>query len=147
MDPPYYPKSELCGDVMTVSFLKYLPWQVMHILQCSTHFSKKCCRLLVTSKFLALELQKLHGARCGPYGDPLFPSRTQNSIQISPHAISGLFQPWKGSSRARNFEVTNCLQHIFKKWVEHCKICITCQERYFKKETVTVPPQSSDSEE
>jgi hypothetical protein len=25
--------------------------------------------------------------------DPLFPSRTQNSIQISPHAISGLFQP------------------------------------------------------
>jgi hypothetical protein len=25
--------------------------------------------------------------------DPFLPSRTQNSIQISPHAISGLFEP------------------------------------------------------
>jgi hypothetical protein len=25
--------------------------------------------------------------------DPIFPSRTQNSIYISPHAISGLFHP------------------------------------------------------
>jgi hypothetical protein len=28
--------------------------------------------------------------------------------------------------------------------VEHCKKCIACQEGYFKKETVTTPPQSSD---
>jgi hypothetical protein len=34
----------------------------------------------------------------------------------------------------------------FKKWVEHCKKCIACQVRYFKKETVTTPPQSSNSE-
>jgi hypothetical protein len=38
------------------------------------------------------------------------------------------------------------LQHLFEKWVERCKKCIACQERYFKKETVTAPPQSSDSE-
>jgi hypothetical protein len=45
--------------------------------------------------------QKSHGARSGLYGgcpdgvftDPLFPSPKQNKIQISPHAISGLFQP------------------------------------------------------
>jgi hypothetical protein len=42
--------------------------------------------------------------------------------------------------------VINILRHVFKKWVEHCKKCITCQGRYFEKETVTTPPQSSDSE-
>jgi hypothetical protein len=36
--------------------------------------------------------------------------------------------------------------YVFEKWVEHCKKCITCQGRYFEKETVTAPPQSSDSE-
>jgi hypothetical protein len=25
--------------------------------------------------------------------------------------------------------VINGLQHVFKKWVEHCKKCITCQGR------------------
>jgi hypothetical protein len=32
------------------------PRQAMHFLQRSTHFSKKCCRSLITSKFLASEL-------------------------------------------------------------------------------------------
>jgi hypothetical protein len=63
-----------------------------------------------------------------------------------PHAISGLFQPWKGSSEARNFEMINGLQHVFEKWVERFEKCIACQGRYFEKETVTAPPQSSDSE-
>jgi hypothetical protein len=40
----------------------------------------------------------------------------------------------------------NGLQHVFEKWVERCKKCIVCQGRYFEKETVTAPPQSSDSE-
>jgi hypothetical protein len=40
----------------------------------------------------------------------------------------------------------NGLQHFFEKWVERCKKCIACQGRYFEKETVTTPPQSSDSE-
>jgi hypothetical protein len=39
----------------------------MHFLQRSTHFSKTCCRPLVTSKFLASELP-FHGARSGLYG-------------------------------------------------------------------------------
>jgi hypothetical protein len=51
-----------------------------------------------------------------------------------------------GSSKATNFKVINGLQNVFKKWVEHCKKCITCQGRYFEKETVTTPAQSSDSE-
>jgi hypothetical protein len=73
-------------------------------------------------------------------------SRTQKSIQTSPHAISGPSQPWKGSSEARNFKATNGLQHVFEKWVERYKKCIACQGRYFEKETVTAPPQSSDSQ-
>jgi hypothetical protein len=56
MDSPYYFESELCGGVMTVSFQKSLSWQAMHFLQRSTHFSKTCCRPLITSKFLASEL-------------------------------------------------------------------------------------------
>jgi len=40
--------------------------------------------------------------------------------------------------------VINGLQHVFEKWVERCKKCIACQGRYFEKETVTAPPQSSN---
>jgi hypothetical protein len=74
-----------------------------------------------------------------------FPRRTQNSIQISPHAISEFLLPWKESSEARNFEMINGLQQVFEKWVDHCKKCIGCKGRYFEKETVTAPPQSSHS--
>jgi hypothetical protein len=42
-DSPYYSESELCGGAVTVSFSKYLSWQVMHFLQHSTLFSKMCC--------------------------------------------------------------------------------------------------------
>jgi hypothetical protein len=57
---------------------------------------------------MAGNAQESHGARSGLYDgcskggstDPLFPSRTQNSMQISSHAISGLFQTRKGSSEA-----------------------------------------------
>jgi hypothetical protein len=44
VDSPYYFESELCGETVTISFLKYLSWQAMHFLQRSTHFSKTCCR-------------------------------------------------------------------------------------------------------
>jgi hypothetical protein len=60
VDSPYYSESELCEVVVTVSFSKYLPWQAMHFLQRSTHFSKTCCKPLITSKFLASELP-FHG--------------------------------------------------------------------------------------
>jgi hypothetical protein len=70
VDSPYYSESEVCGGVVMVSFSKYLPWQEIHFLKRSTHFSKTCCRPLITSKFLASEflfmvgkVQKSHGAR------------------------------------------------------------------------------------
>jgi hypothetical protein len=36
--------------------------------------------------------------------------------------------------------------YVFEKWVERCKKRIACQGRYFEEQTVTAPPQSSDSE-
>jgi hypothetical protein len=44
MNSPYYCESELCGGALTVSFSNYLPWQALHFLQRSIHFSKTCCR-------------------------------------------------------------------------------------------------------
>jgi len=40
MDSPYYNELELCAGEVTVSFSKYLPWQVTNFLQHSTHFLK-----------------------------------------------------------------------------------------------------------
>jgi hypothetical protein len=60
VDSPYYFESELCGGAVTVCFSKCIPWQAMHFLQRSTHFSKTCRRPLISSKFLASELP-FHG--------------------------------------------------------------------------------------
>jgi hypothetical protein len=60
VDSHYYSESELCGGAVPVSFSKYLLFQAMHFLQRSTHFSKTCCRPLITSKLLTSELRS-HG--------------------------------------------------------------------------------------
>jgi hypothetical protein len=59
-----------------------------------------------------------------------------------PMRFLGFSNHEKGAPR----QVINGLQHVFEKWVERCKKCIACQGRYFEKETVTAPPQSSGSE-
>jgi hypothetical protein len=60
MDSPYYSELKLCGGAVMVSFSKYLSWQVTHLLQCSIHFSRTCCRPPITSKFLTSE-HHFHG--------------------------------------------------------------------------------------
>jgi hypothetical protein len=49
VDSPYYTETELCGGAVTVSFSKYLPWQAMHFIQRSTHFSKTSPRTFQTA--------------------------------------------------------------------------------------------------
>jgi hypothetical protein len=49
VDSPYYSESEICGGAVTVYFTKHFPWQEMHFLQRSTHFSKTCCRPFAAS--------------------------------------------------------------------------------------------------
>jgi hypothetical protein len=56
------------------------------------------------------------------------------------------FPTMKRKLQSKNVEMINGLQHVFEKWVEHCKKCIACQGKYFKKETTTAPPQSTDLE-
>jgi hypothetical protein len=55
---PYYSESGLCGRAVTVSFSKYLPWQAMHFLQRSTHFSKICCKLQEDSGTSGFDLSR-----------------------------------------------------------------------------------------
>jgi hypothetical protein len=104
VDSTCYSESEHCAGVVTVSFSKYLPWQAMQFLQRSTHFSKTYCKPLIISKFLASDLpfhgwkipgSGLYGGCSNGFHRSTFSRRTQNSIQISLHAIFGLFQPWK----------------------------------------------------
>jgi hypothetical protein len=105
-----------------------------------------------SSFFMVGKANKSHGARSELYGwcfdgvPPIHFFQAEHRIQFIslPRAISGLFQPWKWSSEARNLEVINGLQHVFEKWVKRCKKCIACQGRYFEKDTVTAPPQISD---
>jgi hypothetical protein len=75
-----------------------------------------------SSLFMVGKAQKSHGARSRLYGG------CSNRVP------------------GKKFEVINGLQHVFEKWMERCKKCIACRGRYFEKETVTAPPQSSDSE-
>jgi hypothetical protein len=60
-----------------------------------------------------------------------------------PMQFLGFSKNEKGTPRQRNFEMIKGLQHVFEKWVERFKNCTPCQERYFEKETVKSPPQSS----
>jgi hypothetical protein len=100
VDSPYYSESEHSGGAV--------PWQAMNFLQRSTHFSKTYCRPLITSKFLASELP-FHGwkspeiawvrselnscVRLGKSGSLEPHQNIRHTVQISHHAISGLFQP------------------------------------------------------
>jgi hypothetical protein len=114
VNSPYYSESQLCGGAVTVSFSKNLPWQAMHFLQRSTHFSKTCCRPEITSKFLASELpftvrkaQKSHGSRSGLYGGcsneipPIHFFQAENRLQFRsrPMRFLGFSNHEKGAPR------------------------------------------------
>jgi hypothetical protein len=114
MDSSYYSKSEPYECVVMVSFSKYLPWQAMHFLQCSTHFSKMCCRPSITSEFLALELP-FHGwkspeiamgkiwiefcIQLGKSGSVKPHYNICHPVQISPHWFLGFSNHEKGAWR------------------------------------------------
>jgi hypothetical protein len=104
---------------------------------------------------MVAKAQKSHGARSelnSVFGlekvdrwNPIRTSAIQSRFRLMRFLGFSNHQKW-GSSQARNFEVINGLQHVCEKWVEFCKKCIAYQGRYFEKETVTAPPQSSDWE-
>jgi hypothetical protein len=98
--------------------------------------------------------QKSHGARSvlnSVFGlekvDRWNPIRTSVIESRSrPMRFLGFPNHEKEAPRQEIAKMINGLQHVFEKLVERCKKCIACQGRYFEKETVTAPPQSSDLE-
>jgi hypothetical protein len=108
VDSLYYSESELCGGAVTVSFfevpalasdalLTMLHPLLENVLQTVDHFEIS----ILGAPFSWLEKPRNRMERdldCMAdvlmgFHRPLFPSRKQNSIQISPHAISWLLQP------------------------------------------------------
>jgi hypothetical protein len=134
MDSPYYSKSELCENV----------------LQIVDHFEIFC----LGAPFSWLEkprnrmwrdLDCMADVLMGFHRSTFSTPNTEFSSDLAPCDFWD-FPTMKRELRGKNFEVINGLQHVFEKWVERCKKWFACQGRYFKKETVTAPPQSSDSE-
>jgi hypothetical protein len=90
------------------------------------------------------ELNSVFGLEEVDRWNPIRPSAMQSR---SRHMLFlGFSNHEKASSEAINLEVINSLQQVLEKWVELCKKCVACQGRYFEKETVTAPPQSSESD-
>jgi hypothetical protein len=80
MDSPYYSELKLCGGVVMISFLKYLPWQAMHF----------CVQLGKSGLW-------------NPTRIPAIQSRSE------PMQFLGFSNHEKGALRQRNFEVINGL--------------------------------------
>jgi hypothetical protein len=79
-----------------------------------------------------------------------------HTVQISHHAISGFFEPWKGSSEIKTACTTillklvaSRLHHVSEKCVERCKKCIAAKGGTSKKRPSPhlheVPTRSNES--
>jgi hypothetical protein len=130
---------------VTVSSSKYLPWQAMHFLQRSTHFSKTYCRPLITSKFLTSYLtagkaQNRMGRDPDCMADVLrgfhrstfCKSNTEFNSDLAPCDFWA-FPTMKMELRGKKFRSDQLSVGLFEKWVERCKKRIACRERYFEK--------------
>jgi hypothetical protein len=103
VDSPYYSELEICGGVVTGFFfeasdalLTTLHPLLENVLQTVDHFEISCLGAPFTwfekpRNFMGLDLDCMADVLMVFHRSTFF-SRTQNSIHISPHAISGLFQ-------------------------------------------------------
>jgi hypothetical protein len=103
-----------------------------------------------SSIFMVGKAQKSHGARSGLYGRcsngiPLIHfCQTEHGIQFLSHPmwLLGFFNHEKGALRQEISKWSMvCSIFLRSRW-NVVKKCIAFQGRYFKKETVTAPPQS-----
>jgi hypothetical protein len=151
MDSTYYSKLELRGGVVMVSskvplvasyaLLTMLHPLLKNILQTVDHFE-----ICLRAPFLWRPGLYSRSSKGVP---PIHSFQAKHRIQFGsyPMRFLGFSNNEKGaSSEVRIFKVINGLQHVFEKWVESYKKCITCKRRYFERETITIPPQSSDLE-
>jgi hypothetical protein len=123
-----------------------------NVLQTVDHFEISC--LGTPFPWLEKPRNRMGRVRYGLYGgcsngiSPIHFFQAEHGIQLISRPMWFLVfcNHGKGALRQEISKCINGLQHVFEKWVERFKKCITCQRRYFEKETVTAPPQSSDSE-
>jgi hypothetical protein len=143
-DGLFFEVSPLASDSLLATLHPFLE----NVLQTVDHFEISC----LGAPFPWLEKHRNRigrGLDCmadvlmGFYLSTFSKPNTEFNLDLAPWDFWAF--PYKGSSEARNFEVANCLQYVSEKWVERCKKWIAWQGRYFEKETVTAPPQSSDS--
>jgi hypothetical protein len=108
--------------------------------------------LTQSSLFMVGKAQKSHGARCGLYGRcsngvPLIHFlQAKDRIQFRSHPMQFLgFSNHKRGAPRQSISKWSMVCSTFSRcgWGT---VRSACQGRYFKKETVTAPPQSSKSE-
>jgi hypothetical protein len=127
----------LASDALLTT-LHPLPENVLHTVH---HFEISC----LGAPFSLLEKPRNRmGARSGPYGGCCDGVPPIHFFQAE-HRTQFRSRPMRFILGFSNHE-KGALRRVFKKWVERCKKCIISQGKYFEKETVTTPPQSSDSE-
>jgi hypothetical protein len=137
----------MCGDSLffevpplaSDALLTMLHPLLENVLQLIDHFEISCLR----PHFSRLKKPRncmgrdLNGILCSAWkkwigGNPL--EHLPYSPDLAPCNFWA-FPTMKKELWGKEFEVINGLQHVFKKWVECHKKCITCQGRYFEKET------------
>jgi hypothetical protein len=161
MDSSCYSESELCGGAVTVSFFEVPPLANNELLT-TLHplfenvLQTVCLKLQENTEagsfdhgapFSWLEKPRnLMGRGLDCMADVLMGFHRSRWVHLLPHFSRATLTLHWGCSTIPKCVLLNDRNSVFKKWVEHCKKCIACQGRYSEKETVTAPPQSSDSE-
>jgi hypothetical protein len=144
------------GGVVTVSFSKYLPRQAMlhsllkNVVQTVDHFKISC----LGAPFSWLEKPRnwvgrdLNWILCSVWKKWIGRTPLEHlpySPDLTPHNFWA-FPTMKRELQGKKVWSDQRSTAHFWEWVEHCKERITFQGKYFIKETVTTPPQSSYSE-
>jgi hypothetical protein len=161
VDLPYYSKSELlwrCSDSLffevpplaSDALLTTLHPLLENVLQTIDHFEISCLGapfswLEKPRKCMGWDLDCMVDVLMGLHQSTFPKPNIEFNSDLIPCDFWA-FPTMKRSSEARNCEMVNSLQRVFEKCVQHCRKCIACQGRYFEKETITTPPQSSDLE-
>jgi hypothetical protein len=146
-----------CGDgllfqvppLASDALLKTLHPLLENVLQTVDHFEISCLRapfswLEKSTNRMGRDLDCMAYVPMGFHRSTFSKPNTEFNSDLAPCDF-WYFPTMKREIRGKKFRSYQ-LRHVSEKWVERCKKCISFQVRYFEKETVTAPPQSSDSQ-
>jgi hypothetical protein len=120
MDSPYYSESELCGGVMMVSFLKYLPWlsnalfAILHpllenVLQTTDHFKISYLRVPVSRvekprNCMGQDMDSMADVLMGFHRSTFSKLNIEFNSDLTPLQFLGFFNHKKGALRQEIFK-------------------------------------------